>query len=240
MADEKWRFAKREGGKVLLVDGVECDVMPKGSKCNDADKTMFLALGCRPRMIEGEMYDGKIALIPCTEDYVTKRKSQFGPKGTLIQINKNVDAAFYTELWCEEGDGLDQIESYGVWPKESRVTMQHDGAKAHTGTVQGTIEDSSCTGNGKDDVRVDVVQQPSNSPDCNTWDIGGFNAHQKEFKRLEAFANNKQRTMELVYRAWDNISWKVMDKSWASFLTTYGLLCVAGENSKNFEIRKYK
>ena len=98
MADEKWYFAKREGGKVLLVDGVECNVMPKGSKCNDADKTMFLALGCRPRMIEGEMYDGKIALMPCTEDYVTRRKSRFGPKGALIQINKNADAAFYTEL----------------------------------------------------------------------------------------------------------------------------------------------
>ena len=102
--------------------------------------------------------------------------------------------------------GLDQIESCGVWPKGSRVTMQHDGAKAHTeGTVQGTIEDSSFTGNGKDDVRVDVLQQPSNSPDCNIWDIGGFNAHQKEFKRLEAFTNNKQRMMELVYRAWDNL-----------------------------------
>jgi hypothetical protein len=51
--------------------------------------------------------------------------------------------------------------------------MQHDGAKAHTeGTVQGTIEDSF-TGNGEDDVRVDVVQQPSNSPDCNIWDFGG-------------------------------------------------------------------
>ena len=35
-------------------------------------------------------------------------------------------------------------------------------AKAHIeGTVQGTIEDSSFTGDGKDDVRVDVVQQPS-------------------------------------------------------------------------------
>ena len=87
---------KREGGKVLLVDGVECNVMPKGGKCNDADETMSLALGCRPRMIEGKMYDGKIALTPCTEDYVTRRKSRFGQGGTLIQINKNVDAAFYT------------------------------------------------------------------------------------------------------------------------------------------------
>ena len=144
----------------------------------------------------------------------------------MIQINKNVDAAFYTEMWCEEGGGLD--ESCGVWPKGNRVTIQHDGAKAHTeGTVQGTIEDSSFTGDGKDDVRVDVLQQPSNSPDCNIWDIGGFNAHQKEFKRLEAFTNNKQRIMELVYKAWDKISWEVMDFGLVSS-TTYGVSCGAG------------
>ena len=118
--------------------------------------------------------------------------------------------------------------------------MQHDGAKAHAeGTVQGTIEDSSFTGDGKDDVRIDVLQLPSNSPDTNIWDIGAFNAHQKEFKRLEAFTNNKQRMMELVYRAWDNISWKVMDKSWACFfnqaLITYGLSCGAGAADNNYK-----
>ena len=112
-------------------------------------------------------------------------------------------------------DGLDQIESCGVWPKGSRVIMQHDGAKAHTEeTVHGTIEDSSFTGDGKDDVRVDVLQQPSNSPDTNIWDIGAFNAHQKEFKRLEAFNNKKQRAM--VYDAWNNTTWEVMDKSFFS------------------------
>ena len=90
------------------------------------------------------------------------------------------------------------------------MTMQHAGAKAHTGgTVKGTIEDSSYTGNGKDYVRVDVVHQPPNSPGANIWDIGAFNAHQKEVKRLEASTNNKQRMMGLMYEAWDNISWEV-------------------------------
>ena len=99
-----------------------------------------------------------------------------------------------------------------------------------SGAAHETIEDSSFTGDGKDDVRVDVLQQPSNSPDTNIWDIGAFNAHQKEFKRLEAFTNNKQRMMELVYRAWDNISWEVMDKSWASFFNNLrsSLSCSAG------------
>ena len=58
-------------------------------------------------MIEGENYDGKIALTSCAEDCVAKRKPWLEPKGTLIQINKNVEAAFYTELWCEEGGGSD-------------------------------------------------------------------------------------------------------------------------------------
>ena len=115
-----------------------------------------------PTSSDGKMFDGKIVLIPCTKDYITQRKSQYGMKGTLIQVNINVDSGFYTEMWCEKGGVLDQIEGCGVWPKGSRVTAQHDGAKAHTEeTVKGTIEDSSFTGDGKDDVRVDVVQRYS-------------------------------------------------------------------------------
>ena len=52
---------------------------------------------------------------------------------------------------------------------------------------------------GKDDVRVDMVQQPTNSPDTNIWNIGAFNAHQKEFKKLEAFTNiNNDKTDPVV------------------------------------------
>ena len=92
---------------------------------------------------------------------------------------------------------------------------QHEGAKAHPeGTVKGTIEDSSFTGDGKDDVWDDVVQQPSISPDTNIWDIRAFNVHQKGFKRLEAFTNG----MELMCKAWDNISWEVTYKLWACLL----------------------
>ena len=86
-------------------------------------------------------------------------------KGTLIQVNKNVDAAFYTEMWCEEGGVLDQIEGCGVWPKGSRMTIQH--SPFTEGTIKGTIEDASFTDDGKDDIQVDVVQQPSNSLDLN-------------------------------------------------------------------------
>ena len=107
-------------------------------------------------MIDGKMFDGKVVLIPCTEDYITQRKSWFEMKGTLIQVNKNVDAAFYTEMWCEEGGVLDQIEGCDVWPKGSRMTIQH--SPFTEGTIKGTIEDASFTDDNKDDIRVDVVK----------------------------------------------------------------------------------
>ena len=44
--------------------------------------------------------NGKIEIIPCTEDYVTKRVSKHGPKGTTIEINKNVDSEFYHNMFC--------------------------------------------------------------------------------------------------------------------------------------------
>ena len=38
--------------------------------------------------------------------------------------------------------------------------------------------------------------------------------------------------MELVYRAWDNISWKVMDKSWACFFNNLrSIMHCRGDNN---------
>ena len=49
---------------------------------------------------------------------------------------------------------------------------------------------------------------------------------------LEAFTNNKQRMMELVYRAWDNISWEVMDKSWTCFFNNLrSIMQCRGDNN---------
>ena len=42
----------------------------------------------------------EIGIITCTEDYVTKRVSKHGPKGTTIEINKNVDSEFYHNMFC--------------------------------------------------------------------------------------------------------------------------------------------
>ena len=53
-----------------------------------------------------------------------------------------------------------------------------------------------------------------------------------KFCRLEDFTNNKQRMMELVYEAWDNISWEVMDKSWACFFNNLrSIMRCRGDNN---------
>ena len=72
-------------------------------------------------------------------------------------------------LSCGAKKVVDQIESCGVWPKGGKVITQREGAKAHAdGAVQGTIEDSSFTGDGKDDVRVDVAQRTLQTPTSGT------------------------------------------------------------------------
>ena len=48
------------------------------------------------------------------------------------------------------------------------------------------------------------------------------------------FTNNKQRMMELVYRAWDNISWKAMDKSWACFFNNLRSI-MGGRGDNNYQ-----
>ena len=41
--------------------------------------------------------------------------------------------------------------------------------------------------------------------------------------------------MELVYRAWDNISWKVMDKSWACFFNNLRFILMGCRGDNNHQ-----
>ena len=56
-------------------------------------------------------------MLPCTEEYVTRRASKRGPAGTRIQINKNVDSDFYHYLFAETGGIFDLIEEKLPWLK---------------------------------------------------------------------------------------------------------------------------
>jgi hypothetical protein len=100
-----------------------------------------------------------------------KRRSEAGPKGTRIQVNKNIDAEFYNNLFCEEGVVYDIIEAKMPWLAGIPYFIQQDGARPHT--ANGTIEDLVACGTGDGFVLIIVTQTP-NSPDLIFNNLGFF------------------------------------------------------------------
>ena len=60
-------------------------------------------------------FDGKTGVTPCTEDYVTKRISKHGPKGTTIAVNKSIDSEFCHNMFCRPVGVLDMTEAKMPW-----------------------------------------------------------------------------------------------------------------------------
>ena len=110
MVDESWFYLTSDAITVMLIEDMGVLVHPKVHHKSHIEKIMFLAVLGQPQKViwKGEEidFDGKIGLFPCTEEVATKRRSKAGPKGTRIQVNKNVNAEFYHNLFCLEGGGL--------------------------------------------------------------------------------------------------------------------------------------
>ena len=115
MVDESWFYLTSDAITVMLIEDMDVLIHPKVHHKSHIEKIMFLAVLGQPQKViwKGEEidFDGKIGLFPCTEEVATKRRSKAGPKGTRIQVNKNVDAEFYHNLFSLEGGFYDMIEA---------------------------------------------------------------------------------------------------------------------------------
>ena len=115
MVDESWFYLTKDSIRIMLIEDMDVLINPKVHHKDHIEKIMFLSIVARPRKVmwEGREidFDGKIGIIPCTEDYVTKKVSKHGPRGTTIEINKNVDSEFYHNMFCRDGGVFDMIEA---------------------------------------------------------------------------------------------------------------------------------
>ena len=84
MVNESWFYLTKDSIRIMLIEDMDVLINPKVHHKDHIEKIMFLSIVARPRkvMLEGREidFDGKIGIIPCTEDYVTKRVSKHGPK----------------------------------------------------------------------------------------------------------------------------------------------------------------
>ena len=94
----------------------------------------------------------------------TRKLNKHGPKGTTIEINKNIDSEFYHNMFCRPGGAYDMIEAKMPWIQGREFKIQQDGARSHTGT--NTVEELQAGGTGDGWVPI-ILTQPPNSPDVN-------------------------------------------------------------------------
>ena len=133
--DESWFYITKESFKVLLVEEMDVLIAPQTQHKSHIQKVMFLSVIGVPQVVEyeGKVYnfDGKIGLFPCTEKKPTQRRSKAGPKGTMVEVNRNVDSEFYEELFTKEGGVFDMIEKICPWLRGKYYFLQQDGARPH-------------------------------------------------------------------------------------------------------------
>ena len=204
MVDESWFYVTSDAITVMIIEDMDVFIDPKVHYKAHIEKIMFLAVLGQPQKViwKGEeiAFDDKIGLFLCTEEVATKRRSKAGPKGTRIQVNKNVDAEFYHNLFCLEGGVYDMIEAKMPRLAGNPYFIQQDGARPHTANV--TIEDLVAGGTGEGFIPV-IVTRPPSSPDLNTNDLGFFASLKVDIKRICTHCNSREEMMVNVVKAFE-------------------------------------
>ena len=216
MVDESWFYLTSDAVTALLIEDMDVLIHPKVQHKSHIEKIMFLAVLGQPQKViwKGEEidFDGKIGLFPCTEEVATRRVSKAGPKGTRVQVNKNVDAEFYHNLFCLEGGVYDMIEAKTPWLAGDPYFIQQDGARPHT--ANGAIEDLVAGGTGEGFTPV-IVTQPPNSPDLNINDLGFFASLKVDVKRICTHCTSREEMMANVVKAFEEYPRDKIDGIWA-------------------------
>ena len=56
----------------------------------------------------------------------TRKLNKHGPKGTTIEINKNIDSEFYHNMFCRPGGAFDMTEAKMPWLRGREFKIQQD------------------------------------------------------------------------------------------------------------------
>ncbi|KAH9079770.1 hypothetical protein Ae201684P_010209 [Aphanomyces euteiches] len=168
--DEKWFYVTKVKRRFYAYADEKLPLRPLKS-AKFIKKVMFLAAVARPRFDphKKQFFDGKIGIWPFVSQVEAVRSSKNRPRGTLVTVPKNVDAAAYREMVLNNVIPAIQVK----FPRSvACVNIQQDNASPHR-----CIDSAELCRNGITD--INVSNQPANSPDFNVLDLGIFNSIQK-------------------------------------------------------------
>jgi hypothetical protein len=162
--DEKWFYTVKLPGKKKVPPGVE--IPPERVKHKShIPKLMVLSAVGRPR----DDNDGKIGTWRVSGQRVAQRNSKNHERGEEYEDDITMTAKLYHKMMTEEVFPAIRL----AYADEAKVFVQQDGASPHTG--KNMLERLNRVGAAyKTGPKLEVVQQPPNSPDMNTCDLGFF------------------------------------------------------------------
>ncbi|KAL6853657.1 hypothetical protein ACP4OV_019686 [Aristida adscensionis] len=169
--DEKWFYLTRKAERYYILPEEEEPYRTCKSK-NFIPKVMFLCAVTRPRMDNTGncIFDGKIGCFPLVTYEQAKRSSKNRVAGTLemkpiLSITKEVMRSFVIEKV------LPAIRA--KWPCQDigkPIFIQQDNARPHVEPNDPLF----CEAAQQEGFNIQLICQPSNSPDFNILDLGFF------------------------------------------------------------------
>ncbi|CAN0514412.1 unnamed protein product, partial [Ectocarpus sp. 12 AP-2014] len=214
--NEKWFYICKQGQRYYCYEGEDLPVRKVQHKSH-VIKVMFLAAVARPRYDTGRNrhFDGKIGIYPFTEQRAAQRNSRNRAAGTMVTHCVEVNRATYKEKLINNVFP----DIWAKFPAVSTVHAQQDNAPGHR-----VMQDPDIVGAAEQGGRkIELINQPPNSPDMNILDLGFFNSIQSLQDRTtpttvdelvaevqRAFWAQKSETLDRVWTTLQSILQEVM------------------------------
>jgi hypothetical protein len=209
-SDEKWFYTEQLKTLARVLPDCGKPRKRKAQHKKHIPKLMFFSL-------IGGRY--KVCIIPFLEAGAkAKRKSHKRPAGADVIKTVNVTCETYYDMWTREGGGLDQIRALNL-PEGTKVVVQHDGAKPHTG--KGTEDKLNEAGKA---YNVTFVRQPAQSPDFNLNDLAFFYSLQCDTNELKGAECDLFKLKECVHEAFENYPMDKLERIHALLYEIYRLV----------------
>ena len=212
--DEKWFYITRLKRRYFVAPGEK----PPHRTCkhkNHLIKVMCLTAMARPRMDPqtGVWWDGKIGTWFFTKQVPAQRNSINRPAKTLE--TKTINVTWEVTVYYYINHLFPAIEAkWPAWDGTRKVRIQQDNATPHPSPGKDASINLALADMATRGWDVALVEQPANSPDCNTLDLAFFRAiqtiqHTTPSKNIDELISN-------VMAAHNDLPLGVCQKVWTT------------------------
>ncbi|CAM9362117.1 unnamed protein product, partial [Laminaria digitata] len=225
--DESWFILLRNKENIRILHGEVIPGSPRVQQKSHLPKIMIIVANARPDPAHN--FDGKIGIWRICVLKTAERSSKRRKRGEEYEVDCTIDAEWYKTWYIEEL--LPAIKLKMPWQRSKRVVVQQDGASPHTGKNNPEILNSAGMGRGW---LVELVTQPSQSPDLNINDLGFFASLKSRVWGMNA--STVKELVDTIFQQYEEYDGDTLERVWQSLFKVYNqTLRKLGDNDFSVE-----